>query len=155
MPKIEVNKVAEIMQRNAIEPAKLRQILEEMNLLVQTQEDIEKPPPVKKQWAILISDPDGSLPKNDLVGWVLQLPESESVLSTEERIHKAAYDFNTTKKGRLLPATTIGETLENVPAKHFKEVQVWVKTKVPVLMLKTNNQIPSEVSDKDTRRGRA
>jgi hypothetical protein len=155
MPKIEVNKVAEIMQRNAIEPAKLRQILEEMNLLVQTQEDIEKPPPVKKQWAILISDPEGVLPKNDLVGWVLQLPESESVLSTEERIQKAAYDFNTTKKGRLLPATTVGETLENVPAKHFKEVQVWVKTKVPVLMLRTNNQIPAETSDKDARRGRS
>lgn len=154
MPKIEVNKAAEIMQRYAIEPAKLRQILEEMNHLAQAQEDPTKPPPVKKQWAIMISDPEGKLPKEDLVGWVLQLPESESVLSTEERIHKAAYDFNTTKKGRLMPATTIGEAIEHVPAKHFKEVQVWVKNKVPVLMLKTNNRIPSETTDKDARRGR-
>jgi hypothetical protein len=54
------------------------------------------------------------------------------------------YDFNTTKKGRLLPVKTVGEALENVPAKAFKETDVWVKTKTPVLMLRTDNEIPKE-----------
>lgn len=153
MPKIDVNKVAEILKRNEIEPSLLRTIVEEMNLLVQPEADEEKPPAVKKQFAILISDPEGRLPEgNDFVGWVLQLPENESVITALERIHKAAYEFNTTKKGRLLPATTIGDALENVPAKHFKETQLWVKTKTPVLMLKTDNEIPTEATDKDTRR---
>lgn len=153
MPKIDVNKVAEILKRNELEPALLRQIVEEMNLLVQPEVDEEKPPALKKQFAILISDPDGRLPEgNDFVGWVLQVPENESVLTTQERIHKAVYEFNTTKKGRLMPAKTIGEALEHVPAKHFKEANVWVKTKIPVLMLKTDNEIPTEATDKDTRR---
>jgi hypothetical protein len=155
MPKIDVNKVAEILKRNEVEPALLRQIVEEMNLLVQPEVDEEKPPALKKQFAILISDPDNRLPEgNDFVGWVLQIPENESVMSSTERIHKAAYEFNTTKKGRLMPAKTIGEALEHIPAKHFKEANVWVKTKVPVLMLKTDNEIPLEATDKDTRRRR-
>ncbi len=156
MAKIDVNKVAEILKRNELDPALLRTIVEEMNLLVQPEVDEEKPPALKKQWAILISDPEGRLPEgNDFVGWVLQVPENESITTTQERIWKGAYDFNTTKKGRLMPAKTVGEALEHIPAKHFKEVGIFVKTKIPVLMLKTDNEIPTEATDKDARRGKA
>ena len=145
MPKIEVNKVAEILKKNEISPAILRRIIEEMNLAVQPDPgEEEKPPPVKKQFAILVSDPEGRLPKHDFVGWVLQIPENESVVTTLDRIHRASYDFNTTKKGQLLPVKTVGEAIENVPGKAFKEVDVWVKTKTPVLMLRTDNEIPKE-----------
>lgn len=145
MPKIEVNKVAEILKKNEISPAIMRRIIEEINLAVQPEPgEEEKPPPVKKQFVILVSDPDGRLPKHDFVGWVLQIPESESVATTQERICRGAYDFNTTKKGRLLPVKTMGEAIESVPAKFFKETDVWVKTKTPVLMLRTDNEIPKE-----------
>lgn len=145
MPKIDLNKVAEILKRNEVEPALLRTIVEEMNLMVQPEVDEDKVPALKKQFVILISDPDGRLPKgNDFAGWVLQVPENESVLTTQDRIFKAVYEFNTTKKGRLMPAKTVGEALENVPAKHFKEANVFVKTKSPVLMLTTDNEIPTD-----------
>ena len=146
MPKIDVNKVAEILKKKQIDPKLLRQIVEEMNLLTQAEVDEEKPPAVKKQFAILISDPDGRLPKTDFVGWVLQIPEDESVATTQDRVFRATYEFNATRKGRLLPPKTVGEAIENVPAKHFKEAGVWVKTKVPVLMLKTDNDIPKDES---------
>lgn len=142
--KIEILKVAEILKKNQIEPKILRQVIEEMNILTQAETDEEKPPAVKKQFAILISDPEDRLPKTDFAGWVLQIEESESVATTQDRINRAVYEFNTTKKGRLLPSKTVGEALENVPAKHFKEAGVWVRTKTPVLMLKTDNQIPRE-----------
>ncbi len=144
MAKIEVNKVAEIIKKNEVSPAVLRRIIEEMNLAVQPEPGEEKEPAVKKQFAILISDPDNKLPKHDFVGWVVQVPDTESIATTEEKIHRAAYDFNTTKKGRLMPVKTVGEALENVSAKFFKEQDVWVKTKTPVLMLRTNNEIPRE-----------
>jgi hypothetical protein len=148
MPKIEVNKVAEILKRNEVEPATLRTCVEEMNLLVQPEVDEEKPPALKKQFVILISDPEFRMQGTDFVGWVLQIPENESVMTAKERINKAVYEFNTTKKGRLMPAKTVGEALEHIPAKHFKEAAVWVKTKVPVLMLKTDNEIPTEKTDR-------
>jgi hypothetical protein len=145
MPKIEVNKVAEILKKNEISPAILRRVIEEMNLAVQPDPGEEdKPPAVKKQFVILVSDPDGRLPKHDFVGWVLQLPENESVATTLDRVFRTSYDFNTTKKGRLLPVKTVGEAIENVPAKAFKEADLWIKTKTPVLMLRTDNEIPKE-----------
>jgi len=146
--KIAVNAAIDIIKRHEIEPATLRAIAEELNLATQPENDEEKPPALKKQFVILISDPEGRLPEgNDFAGWVLQVEESESVLTTPERINRAVYEFNTTRKGRLMPAKTVGEALENVPAKHFKEQNVWLKTKTPVLMLKTNNEIPTEVKE--------
>jgi hypothetical protein len=145
MPKIDVNKVAEILQKNHIEPSVLRRILEEIHHLVQPDPAEENlPPPVKRQWVILLSDPDHRLPKDDFVGWVVQIPETESPVTTTERIYRGAYDFNTTKRGRLLPAKTVGEAFENVPARHFKEAELWVKTRTPVIVLRTDNRIPTE-----------
>lgn len=142
MPKIEVNKVAEILKKNEVTPAILRRVIEEMNLAVQPEPGEETAPAIKKQFVILVSDPECSMPKRDLVGWVLQIPENESVATTQDRIFRSAYDFNTTKKGQLLPVKTVGEAVENVPAKFFKEADVWVKTKTPVLVLRTDNEIP-------------
>lgn len=145
MPKIEVNKVAEILKKNEISPAILRRIVEEMNLAVQPEgAEGDKPPAVKKQFVVLVSDPDGKMPKHDFVAWVLQIPENESVATTQDRIFRSSYDYNTTKKGQLMPVKTVGEAIENVPAKFFKEADVWVKTKTPVLVLKSDNQIPKE-----------
>jgi hypothetical protein len=143
MPKIDVNKVAEILKKNHIDPAVLRRVVEEMNLAVQTDPgEGDQPPPVKKQFIILVSDPSGKMPKGDLTGWVLQIPENESPASVEERLLKGAYDYNASKKGRLYPAKTVGDAVENVPGKFFRDVELWVKTKTPVIVLRTDNEIP-------------
>lgn len=153
MPKIDVSRVAEILKKNQIDPAVLRRVVEEINLAAQPEGgDEEKPPAVKKQFVILVSDPDGKFPKTDFVGWVLQIPEDDSVATTQERIFRACYDFNASKKGRLLPVKTVGEALENVPAKYFKEADVWVKTKTPVLVLKTDNEVPK--AEKESKKSR-
>ena len=145
MAKIDVSKVAEILKKNEIDPATLRRVLEEMNLAVEPEgAEGDKPPAVKKQFVIIVSDPEGRLPKNDFVGWVVQIPESESPSTTLDRVFRSAYDYNTTKKGRLLPVKTVGEAIEAIPAKFFKEAELWVKHKTPVLVVKTDNEIPKE-----------
>jgi hypothetical protein len=140
MPNISVNKVAEILKKNELSPALLRRVIEEMNLAVQPDED--KPEAVQKQVAIIVSDPNGVMPKTDLVGWVVKIPETESVATTLDRITQAAHRHNSTKRGRLHPVSTVGEALENVKAGEFKENDVWVLTKTPVLILKSDNAIP-------------
>ncbi len=147
MTKISIDIVAASLKKHAIDPAKLRAIIEELNFEAQPADGDEKAPPVKKQYAVLVSDPEGKLPKHDFVAWVLAIPEDESVVTTQERIFRAAYDFNCSKKGRLLPVKTVGEAIENVPAKFFKEADVFVRTKVPVLMLRTDNRIPKETAE--------
>ena len=144
MSKIDINQVAEILKRNKAEPELLRAVVQEMNVLaIRAEDEANATPAVKKQFVMLVSDPEGRFPKHDFAGWVLQIPEEDSPVTTQDRINRAVYDFNASKKGRRLPAKTVGEAIENVPAKLFKEQGVWVKTKTPVLVLTTNNEIPS------------
>lgn len=144
MAKIEVNQVAEILKRHKIEPAILREIVEELNHATQPEGDDVKPPAAKKQFVILLSDMEGKLPQKDLTGWVVQIPEDASPYSTTDRIFKGAYDFNASKKGRMMPVKSVGEALESGAAKYFKEAELWVKTKMPVAVVVTDNTIPKD-----------
>jgi hypothetical protein len=145
MAKIEVNQVAEILKKHKLDPSILREIVEEMNEITApaTDEDI-KPPAPKKQFVVLLSDPEGKLAKKDLTGWVVQIPEDASPHSTTDRIFKGAYDFNASKRGRLLPVKSVGEALESGSAKYFKEAELWVKTKLPVAVMITDNVLPKD-----------
>ena len=140
--KVEINLVAGAMKETGVTPEQIRAVMEALRAELAANEKEEKPPACKKQFVILISDPDNLLPKTDFAGWVLQIPEVESPATIEERIFRSAYDYNASRKGRLYPAKTVGEALENIPARFFKESDVWVKTKTPVLMLRTDNEIP-------------
>jgi len=145
MAKIEVSQVAEILKKHKLEPSVLREIVEEMNEITApaVDEDI-KPPAPKKQFVVLLSDPSGKLPNKDLTGWVVQIADNASPFSTTDRIFKGAYDFNASKKGRLLPVKSVGEALESVSAKYFKESELWVKTKLPVAVVVTDNVLPKD-----------
>lgn len=149
MAKIDVETVKQILQRNNVEIRKVSEILEDINteLEIQANERESRPPPVKKQFVMLISDPEGNLENKDYTGWVLQIPEEDSPYTAPERLIRAAYEFNTTPKGQRLPVTTIGETCEVVSAKLLKEEQVWVKTKEPILLVRTDNVVPKPSND--------
>ena len=158
MAKIEVSQVAEILKKHKIDPALLRAIVEELNLVTQPGADDElKPPAPKKQFVVLLSDPAGKLPAKDLTGWVVQIPEDASPHSTADRIFKGAYDFNASKRGQLLPVKSVGEALESGSAKYFKEAELWVKTKLPVAVVITDNVLPRDeitVEKVDRRRSK-
>jgi hypothetical protein len=145
MSKVDLDLVKHVLQRNELDVRQTNTIIEDLqNELKALQEENPPAPRVKKQFCILISDPNGTLDTQDLTGWVLQIPEDETPMATEGKIHKSAYDFNVTPKGRRMPVKTIGETIEVVPARIAKEHDLWIKTKEPVLVLRTNNRIPTE-----------
>ena len=145
MAKIEVSQVAEILKKHKLDPSILREIVQEMNEAIAPAADEDlKPPAPKKQFVVLLSDMDGKLPKKDLTGWVVQIPEDASPHSTADRIFKGAYDFNASKRGQLLPVKSVGEALESGSAKYFKEAELWVKTKMPVAVVITDNVLPKD-----------
>lgn len=144
MPKVDLDLVKMIMNRNDIDTRKVASIMEELKEELQREAEVEKPPPVKKQFVILVSDPEKILDKKDLTGWVVQIPEEESPALTQRKIIESCYDYNSSPKGSHLPAETIGEACEMVSAKFFKERKIWIKTKEPILLITTDNQIPKE-----------
>ncbi len=143
--KVEIDLVKAVLQRNEVEVRKVAEIIEDLNReLERLDEEDPKLPPVKKQFVMVVSDPEGMLEGADLVGWVAQIPEEESPALTLEKIIRASYDHNASPKGRRLPVQSIGEACEHVQAKFFKEQQVWIKTKEPMLLLRTDNKIPTD-----------
>lgn len=150
MPKVDIELVKRILERNELDVRQVSQILEDINIELSGQiDEEEKVPPVKKQFVIMVSDPKGTLNAKDYIGWVLQIPEEDSPYVSQERLIRAAYEFNQTKKGRRLPVRTVGETCENVSTRLLKEQNIWVKTKEPVMVVTTNNQIPLEKKQKE------
>ena len=134
-----------ILQRNEIDVRKTSKIINEITCQVEAGKE-KKSPTVKKQFVVLVSDPLGALSNApELTAWVLQIPEDDSPVVGVERLIRAGYEYNATPKGRKLPVKSIGEVCEAVPSRILKESQVWVKTKEPILVTKTDNALPVEV----------
>ena len=138
----EKNTVLQTLQKHLETPI-VRQIVEELNKAASKKEEQkeEKPPAEKKQFVIVVSDPEGLI-KTDLTGWVVQIPESESTNTTLERIGRGAFEFNNSKKGRLNPVKSLGEAIESVGSKFYKDSSIWIKTKTPVIVVCTDNTLP-------------
>jgi len=146
MPKIDIETLKFILQRNEPDVRKVAEIMQEIQMELQAEEEerANRPPPVKKQFVVMLADHDGSLAQKDITGWVVQIPEDDSPATAPSRVIRAAYEFNTTPKGRRLAVKTVGDACEVVTAKLLKEQQVWVKTKTPILAVAVPNEIPME-----------
>ena len=144
MAKIDVEKLKHILHRNESDIQKINDILNDIatELQIEQAEKEARPPAVKKQFITLIADNDGQLLNQDFASWILQIPEEANPQAVIDKIHQSAYAYNATPKGSRFPVKSMGETLESVSAKIFKENEVWVKTKIPVLAVSCKNQLP-------------
>lgn len=131
-----------VLQRNELDARQVSQIIEDINKELEKEEP--KGPGVKKDFGILVSDPNGAINGVDLTGWVVQIPEGDNPKMIQEKIITAAYEFNATPKGRRSPVESIGEACESVTARIFKDQGIWIKNKEPILLVRTDNKIPKE-----------
>lgn len=152
MAKVDVDVIADVLINNQFEPdiiSKLIKEIENQQEIVAEEEKASREPPVKKQWVMIVSDPRGTLPEGeDYVGMVVQIPEEEDVATTVDRIRRAAFEFNISKKGRKNPVKTLSEACQAVGTKFTKEQDVFIKTKLPVTVLRTDDTIP-EISEEE------
>lgn len=140
--KITIDQLALIIKRNQLAPDVARRIIEEASLVADKKDEAkaEPGPKPKQQFVIVVSDPEGQI-KKDLVGWVTQIPENDSPATVMEKLNAAAHEFNASKKGRMVPVNTVGEAFESVPRKFMKQANIHTKTKVPVLVVTTDNKL--------------
>ena len=146
--KASIETVHEVLTTNEIESEKIQTILKQIETQAEAEAEAAKAdrvPPQKKQFVLVVSDPNGTI-KTDLVGWAVQIPEDDRPSDTMERLIRAAYEFNISKKGRKHPVKTVGEACEAVGARFLKEQDIWIKNKIPVQVIVTDNKIP-EIED--------
>lgn len=147
MAKVDIELVQMILQRADLDARKISQIMEDLKFeSKQKENDGEKEPAVKKQFVIVVNDPYGKIGETgfEYQGWVVQIPKTPPRWRLSKNLHKGVYDFNLTPKGRRMPIKTIAEACEFGSAKLYKEHKIWVKTKEPVLVLRTNGKVPRE-----------
>lgn len=150
MPKVSTEIIAEVMADNNLDQDTIVKILKDIEHQAQVVAEEEKAlrdPIVKKQFIIVLSDPSGILPEEDIVGWVTQIPEMDNPGTVIERIKRSAYEYNISKKGRRHPVKSIGEACEAVGQKFQKEQDISIKTKLPVTVLRTDNVLPKVDTD--------
>jgi hypothetical protein len=151
MAKIEIEVVAEVLQENELDKAMVDRIVRQLTRAAEKAADeaaAEREPQVKKQWIIVVSDPDGTIPDEDFVGWVLQVPENDPPAAALDRVINSAHAYHATRRGQKFPAKSFGEACEVVGGKFLKENNVAVKTKLPVTVLKTDNELPPDEAGK-------
>ena len=149
MPKVSVELIHEVLSNNSLEADIIQKVIKEIEAQAELEAEAEKAnrePVVKKQFVMILSDPRGTVPDEDYVGWVAQIPEDDSPGVTMERIIRASYEYNISKKGRKYPVKSIGEACEAVGTRFLKEQDISIKTKIPVTIIKTDNVIP-EIED--------
>lgn len=133
--------IEQALNSNAIDvntKVKIFDKIEELIRIAKEEAKADKTERSKKKFLFVACDHDGVLEGKELTGYVVQIPEDESEFSVEERIAKAAYEYNRTRKGQRNPVKTIAEACEFVPARIFKDQDVWVKNKEAAFLLPTN-----------------
>jgi hypothetical protein len=145
--KVDIDLVRRVLQKNEVDGDIISQVLDDLEseLSGDDGDQAALQPPIKKQFVILVSDPDGKFQNDLFTGWVLQIPEDRSPLEVNTQLIRAAQDFNRSKRGSRDPAKTITDVCEIVPGKLLRAQSIWVKTKEPVLLVRTDNQIPKEL----------
>ncbi len=149
MPKVSVELIHEVLSANNLDQETIQKVLAEIETQAQQEADAakaEREPQVKKQFVLIVSDPRGTIPDEDYVGWVAQIPEDDSPGATMEKLIRASYEYNISKKGRRHPVKSVGEACETVGSRFLKEQDIAIKTKIPVTIVKTDNKIP-EIED--------
>jgi hypothetical protein len=148
MVKIAIEDVESILRQiDTIPVTEANKVISELNRLVAAKDEEPKVPREKKQEVVLLSDPNKDYRDVSIVGWVVKIPESDPFVTVPEKIQAAANDFNVTPKGRRMPVRTVGESLEAIPARIFKEHGISVLTKEPVSFLPVDNCLKKDVVD--------
>lgn len=145
--KVSSELVHEVLTNNQLEPDTIQRVLAQIERQAAAEAEAERAnrePVQKKQFVLIVSDPYGKIPKEDFVGWVAQIPEDDPVNGTMDRLFRATYEYNISKKGRKYPCKTVGESCEAVGARFLKEQGISIKNKVPVSIVVTDNRIPKD-----------
>lgn len=136
MSKVSIEQIEATLRDQKLDGKLIAKIVTELEA-VAAEEKATKETGVKAKhdFAVLVQDTHG---------WVFQVEAGSNVATLPDRVKVAATEFNNSKKGRKVPVSTVGETIENVPTKFWKTragETTRVKSKTPVFLVATDGKI--------------
>lgn len=136
--------VLDALREAGIDTAKQKVVLESLKAIEKEkkeEKEAEKGPKTKNQFVVFVMD-DGTLSNKELIGYVLQVPESASISATPETFRDAARAYNNgARKAKKYPITTIGDGMKALRGKWIKDTGIKVKTKESIAIIPVKNEI--------------
>ena len=139
MAKVDIELVQRLLKEHGVDVRVAATILNQIREAA-AEEAVEREKPQKKEFVVLVSEPEGGLPK-DLIGWVVQYPEDGDPRDVADTIVEVASAFNSSPKGKRVQVTSFGDACQSLPSKLLKERDVWVKTREPVRVIAVKNSL--------------
>lgn len=132
--------ITESAREHGIAPAVTAKLIADLKRAAQEAKAERAAEPKKKAKTqfVVLAAPKGDA--TEQVGWILQLEKTADPAVVLSRVKEAAYAFNSSKRGRKIPVNTIGEAMETLSTKWFKQTasapgqKTLVKTKTPIVL---------------------
>jgi hypothetical protein len=141
--KVDIELVKQVLStpEAALDQIKVQSLLSKLQTLAEENQP-ERTKTVKRPYAVVISDPDGVIPRGvEFTGWAFQHDEELGILDIPRRLEEVARDYNATRSGQKQPVASVGETIQVAALSLFKGQKLQRKHKDPVAVLITNNKV--------------
>ncbi len=141
MPKLSIEQIEATLRERKVAPATIVQIITDLEAAAQADKDAkETTKKPKNQLVVIAIDKDQQI-KEPIVAIVAQIEDGAPPAAALERILEAARVHNASSRGSRKPVSSLGQAVEGVSRKLFKEQRVLLKTRFPVLVIPTVNTI--------------
>ena len=144
MIKISIEDVVEGLKKAGVSDKEAGITLDYLKQVAQeeaAQKEENQLPKQKNEWGIIIFDADNQLQGKEFTGAVYQIPQNDDHSLVLSKISQAARDQVASAKRKKYPIHTMGEAIQNVKRNFIKDKNVNLKTKNPVRILISNNNL--------------
>lgn len=138
MTKISIEEVEAVLSETQLSVEEKQNVISKLEQIVQEEKDNKEPRAKSKNQFVGITTGDDI---NSAPVWIIQTKEEMDHTEVMPKIIEAVKEFNLTKKGMKAPIKTIGEAFEHCKKKLMTSRGVNPKTKEPIIVVKTDNEI--------------
>lgn len=143
--KVSIDQVEHTAQSLQIDGSKVNKLVDDLRKSL--EEEAAEPVKREKKQLVVVANIEGL--SEDLVSAISEIPmmiveypadgDHNQIVPS---IHKAAYEYNLSKKGQKKPVTKVLETLSTAQRKFFKPENIGVKSKEISILVTTDNIVP-------------
>lgn len=146
--KVDITDIEHILNKHNVDRTVINAVVEDAKQAVEdakADDGAEGQKKGKYKHLIVVSDPDNRCPDiSELSMWILKVKEEENHTDVLPRLYKGVYDYNEkSRKGRKNPVKTLGDAMQTVGPKFYKPAKSPILTKEPVIVLVSDNTIPT------------
>lgn len=140
---IKIEEVESVLRNKNIPANVIIQVVNELEAVAEENKaEKSAEPKQKNEYGVILLDPNNVVRDNNLTALVVQYPHGENPNTILDRLYAATYAQNAAGKRKKYNIQTVGEAARSVKRKFYKENRLMIKTKEPVLVVKSDNNIP-------------